>query len=210
MRAIITGFERFGPYPINPTGELASKFEGQVVGNVKFSGLVLPATYRTAVRDLFGAIEELEPAFVISFGLASRIPRLRIEAFGRNWMQSTYADNLGVLATGEKIDPEGPNFCQTNIDAIGLVHALHETDVAVDISVDAEAFVCNALIYQTMRRLRHPSEKTLFTYFHTPWPDRYCDRITLGPGKVTIPWETLEKTTRITALFLHDEVVRAR
>ncbi len=202
VRALITGFEKFGPYPLNPTSDLAREFKGVEIGNVQFSSLVLPATYCTAARDLFGAIEELKPAIVISFGLASRIPRLRIETYGRNWMESNYADNRGVLATGEIIDPDGPNFCRTNIDSIGLAHALHQASVPVDISVDAEAFVCNALIYQIMLCLCHSSQKVLFTYFHTPWPDRYLDRITLEPGKVTIPWETLDKTVRTTALYL--------
>jgi len=123
-------------------------------------------------------------------------------------MQSDYADNLGILATGEKIDPDGPNFYRTNIDAIGLAHTLHYSSVPVDISVDAETFACNSLIYQTMQRLCHPIQKVLFAYFHAPWPDRYLDRITLEPGKVTIPWVSLERAVRITALFLRDKLVR--
>ena len=209
MLALVTGFEKFGPYPVNPTQDLMIQLDGKMFGDVVIHAVTLPAIYGVS-SCLLDLVDELDPEMVISFGLASRIPRLRLETYGRNWMESNYADNRGVIATGEKIDPDGPNFCRTNIDAIGLAHALHQASVPVDISVDAEAFVCNALIYQIILCLCHSSQKVLFTYFHTPWPDRYLDRITLEPGKVTIPWETLERTVRITAVFLRDEISRAQ
>ena len=199
-RALLTGFEPFGPYPINPTADLAKLYDNKLVEGVEVCGLVLPATYHSASQCLWEAIERCKPERVICFGLASRVPKFRIEAYGRNLMTSRYADASGLLSSGDRIEIEGPESVRVNSDPLDLAAHLHEAGIPSEISVNADGFICNALIYETMRLLESEASPS-FVFIHIPWPDCYIDRIELDAGKVTVPWSMLTRAAEIALTY---------
>lgn len=191
-QAIITGFEPFGPYLFNPTADLAFQLDGQLVGDTRVRGIVLPATYDTAYQMLQSEVTQICPRIVISFGLSSSIPRIRVEACGRNEKSGKYADKLGITAHGEKIDPDGTDFLHTNTNVCELVMKLTLAGIPADISFNADTFICNALIYRMMMAITAGGIETTYAFIHVPWTDNYLDRINLEKGKITVPWSTLE------------------
>lgn len=196
-RAIVTGFEPFGPYLFNPTADLAMQLDHQLVANTRISGIVLPATYDTSYQMLLEACRQICPQVVLSLGVFSNIPRIRVEACGRNEMSGKYADKLGVTACGEKIDLLGPDILNVNVDTTAIQLALTSAGIPTDISFNADTFVCNALIYRMMMAINAGLIETLFVFIHTPWAECYRDKIPAEKAHVTIPWNVLQDVVHI-------------
>jgi len=117
-KAILTGFEPFGPYKFNPVQDMAKEYDGKNVGNLEIVGLVLPCTYYGAFEALSEKIDKFYPNIIINTGLASRIPRIRLEAVGRNIMNGKYPDADGKMPKNEPIIPDDEKIYSTNADNI--------------------------------------------------------------------------------------------
>ena len=196
-RAILTGFEPFGPYEFNPVQDMAREYNDQTIGDIEITGLVLPCTYYGAFDLLSKKIDELSPEIVLSMGLASRVTRIRLEYIGRNIMNGKYPDADGRRPVNEPLIRQGRPSYKTNIDNIGLASSLFESNIPAEISVDAEGFICNSLIYLTARRIHEEGLPLKFGFFHIPWTDDYLDKLELEKGKATISKKKLRKAIEI-------------
>lgn len=191
-RALLTGFMPFGSYRYNPTQDIAKAYDKTCVGDIEVFGFVLPCEYYGAFEYLSDMINAFPPDMILSTGLASRVPRLRLEAVGRNIMYGKYADANGKMPNKEPIVADERAFYPTNVDNVMLANALFEAGLPADISVDAEGFVCNSLIYLTSRHIREKKLSIRNAFLHTPWTDDYADRVELN-GKVAIKKQDLRK-----------------
>jgi len=197
-RAILTGFEPFGPYSFNPVQDTAREYDGKIVDDVEVLGLVLPCTYYGSFDALSENMNRFSPDIILSTGLASRVPRIRFESIGRNVMDGKYPDANGSKPDYEPIVPDGRPWYPTNSDFRALVNALRKNGIPAEISIDAEGFICNSLLYLTARRIHEEELAVGYAFFHTPWTDDYLDRIKLEHGKVTIKKCDLRKAIEVT------------
>jgi len=196
-RVILTGFDVFGPYKFNPTRDLAVEYQGKRLGDVEIVGIVLPATYYGAFEMLSEAIDRFFPDTILSTGLASFVPRLRLESVGRNNMSGKYADADGRKPVNQPLIQGGKEFYRINADNVRLANSLFEAGIPSDVSVDAETFICNSLIYLTAMKIEEQGLQIKYAHFHTPWAVGYLDRVALEPGKTTISDADLRKATEI-------------
>ncbi len=196
-RAILTGFEPFGSYKYNPVQDTTIEYDGKRIDDIEIIGLVLPCTYYGAFEKLSEKIDKFSPDIILSSGLASRIPRIRIEAIGRNIMNGKYSDAEGMLPNGEPIIKGDKTEYLTNVNCIELANALYDSGIPAEVSVDAEGFICNSLIYQTARKIHKEKLLTKFAFFHTPWTEDYMNKIDLEQGKAAIKKESLRKGIEI-------------
>lgn len=196
-RAILTGFEPFGPYKYNPVQDLARHYNKKRVDGVEIVGIVLPCTYKGAFDMLSEEIDRLSPEIILSAGLASRIKRIRLESKGQNVMDGKYADAEGYMPKKEFIVAKDRWWYATNADNSALVFSLSKHGIPAELSVNADAYICNSLIYLTARRIANEHLPIEHAFFHTPWTDNYLDRIKLRIGQVTIKKEDLEKSVEI-------------
>lgn len=196
-RAIITGFEPFGPYKFNPTQDIAKEYDGKKVMNIEIVGLILPCTYYGAFELLSEKIDELSPEVVLSTGLASSVQRLRIEAIGRNIMNGKYPDANGQKPENKPILDDGKSWYAANSNSACLANALYELGMPAEISVDAEGFICNSLIYLASGKIHNKKLPIKNAFVHTPWTDDYLGKIELEKTKVTIKKEELKKGIEI-------------
>lgn len=196
-KLILTGFEPFGSYEFNPTQDIVKEFDGTDNLGVKISGIVLPCAYYKASEILFDKINELEADIVLSCGLSSGIKRIRIEAVGRNIMNGKYPDCEGKNPRNEKISYTGNLSYFTNTNSVMLANRLHEKGIDAEVSVDAEEYVCNSLIYNVLMRIQDNNLPIKFAFFHTPWTNDYLHKIELEQSKVTIDKIDLRKTIEV-------------
>ncbi|MCK4714980.1 MAG: pyroglutamyl-peptidase I [Candidatus Aenigmarchaeota archaeon] len=196
-RAILTGFEPFGPYKYNPVQDAAREYNGKSLEDIEVVGLVVPCTYYGAFELLSEKIDELSPDIILGTGLASGVKRIRLESIGRNIMNGKYTDAEGRKPDNEPIVHGGKLWYPTTSDNIILANSLYESGISAEVSVDAEGFICNSLIYLTAKRISDESLPTRFTFFHTPWTEDYLDRVNLEEGKVSIKKSDLRKTIEI-------------
>ena len=198
-RAILTGFAPFGPYTCNPTADLAQELDGQVINGTEIRGIVLPATYWTAAQRLWKEVESFQPDRIVSIGLASAVPCIQIEVRGKNLTKGKYPDANGLFLQEGQLEKRGPYLVKVNSGYRALKDALSIEGIEARLSINADAFICNALLYLTMRRIFTSGRKAIlpYSFIHAPWTANYLDRVTLEPGKVTVSWDDLVRTAII-------------
>src|ERR1700676_4078458 len=83
MKVLVTGFEPFGPWQRNPSGETARHLDGATIVDVEISGLVLPVSFQRAATPVIAAIDELRPDVVLNLGQGS-VVGVRVERIAVN------------------------------------------------------------------------------------------------------------------------------
>lgn len=204
--AILTGFEPFGPYKYNPVQDTTQEYNKKKVNGIEIRGLVLPCTYYGGFEVLSEKINEISPDIILSTGLASRVNGIRIETIGRNIMKGKYPDAEGRNTNNEPLIKNGKSFYFINSNSINLTNSLYEKNIPAEISIDAEGFICNSLIYLTARRIFNENLPIKFAFFHTPWTEDYLDRINIEPGKKTIKKSDLKKAIETLLINIKQEI----
>ena len=148
-RIILTGFEPFGDYKFNPTQDIAKEYDGKEIRDIEVIGLVLPCTYYSAHNYLKSFTKSLAPDAILSLGLSSSVKGFRFEKFGKNWMDGKYKDANGFNPKGMPIIEGGKEFYGVNSNILGLANNLSNSNLPFEISENADAFICNSLIYLT-------------------------------------------------------------
>ncbi len=69
---LVTGFEPFGTYPINPSQVIAETLNGSTLHDAEIIGIILPVNFTTSVEKAKEAIELYKPDVVISLGLNAK------------------------------------------------------------------------------------------------------------------------------------------
>src|SRR5438128_7232811 len=83
MKVLVTGFEPFGPWQRNPSGETARHLDGATIVDAEITGLVLPVSFRRAAAPLIAAIDELRPDVVLHLGQGQPVG-VRVERIAVN------------------------------------------------------------------------------------------------------------------------------
>lgn len=187
-KVILTGFEPFGGYNYNPTKESTEYFNKiGFVSGVKVIGLVLPCTYFGAFKILSKVMNKEKPDAIISTGLSSSVKGIRFETTFHNMMNGKYPDANGLKPNGLPIwdKPYAKDFLLATANNIYLANILEQNEIPVEISNDADAFICNSLGYLTTKKILLdfiPQVKNIF--IHIPWTDDYKDKIELDSTKI--------------------------
>ena len=82
-RALITGFEPFGPNPVNPTQALVELLQAKYAGR-GLEAQLLPVTFTGARGRIQALIEAKRPQLVLSCGLYATARQLHVERIAVN------------------------------------------------------------------------------------------------------------------------------
>jgi pyroglutamyl-peptidase len=195
--AILTGFEPFGDYPANPTEDLARQLDRDCLNGVEISGIVLPCAYYRGFDVLYDEIMRINPEIILSMGLSSSVPAVRLEMVARNRMQSKYRDVDERSPDNEPIVPGGDEFIQLNSDGSELANRVGESGMFLQRSVYADAFICNSLMYLTAKFIDRYDLDIKQAFIHIPWTNDYCGSVDIADDKVTIAEEEVKKTIEV-------------
>jgi pyroglutamyl-peptidase len=154
QKVLVTGFDRFG-YRQRPNR--SSEIALPAIKN-RYSDLVetlvLPTARNIAAERLIEAIDDINPAAVVMFGISAG-GKVRLEQQAKNRrFNILFPDNEGVRAVG-RIRPEGPVNIAATLPLDDIYNRLQAAGVPTKLSNDAGAFVCNEVMY---RALHHTSE----------------------------------------------------
>lgn len=141
---VLTGFGPFGPpgsvaHETNPSEPLAWEAGRRLRAHVE----ILPVSF-AAVANIGKLYETAD--VVLSIGVAGGRTEPFLERQAVNWQESGMADIDGVIATGRRIDPGGPDAVQTGWDTARIAGRAR-----IGTSASAGTFVCNALSYSLYR-----------------------------------------------------------
>ena len=82
-RALITGFEPFGPNPVNPTQALVELLQAKYSGR-GLEAQLLPVPFPGARGRIQALIAANRPPIVLSFGLSAAAPPLHVDRIAVN------------------------------------------------------------------------------------------------------------------------------
>jgi pyroglutamyl-peptidase len=170
-KVLLTGFEPFGDWTRNVSGEAVRRLDGRRLAGVRLVGRELPVAYPRALRVLDKLLREIRPEAVVALGIQRpRRRAFRVESVARNALDFTIPDNDGRLFRKVKIEPAGPARRTATLPAEEVFRALRDRGLPARRSTDAGRYLCNAVYYRLLGRA------PLAVFIHVP-PRRESERI---------------------------------
>ena len=83
MTILVTGFEAFGGYKVNPTEQLAHVYHGKHIENERVEGRIIKLEYNTIRAQIRALIDKLDPSYIFLLGQAPR-PAISLEKIAIN------------------------------------------------------------------------------------------------------------------------------
>ncbi|BAS26882.1 pyroglutamyl-peptidase I [Limnochorda pilosa] len=164
---LVTGFEPFLTFPVNPSGQIAAALDGEALGTGRVVGRVLPVAYERAGEMVEALLDELRPDAVVALGLAAGRERICFERVAINCMDGE-VDNQGVRHQDELIDPQGPAAYFTTLPIRAMEEQLRAEAIPAAISNTAGTYLCNYVMYRLLHHLSRTGRRIPAGFVHLP------------------------------------------
>lgn len=145
-KLLLTGFEPFLSFPVNPTMLVVEKLEGTIIGDYMICGKILPVNFNASGEELLEHINKENPDAVLSLGLAGGRYKMTPERVALN-VKDGEPDNEGHQPIDETIDPNGPPAYFSTLPIREMVNRLNATGLPAAISNSAGTYLCNNVMY---------------------------------------------------------------
>ncbi|MDK2383570.1 MAG: pyroglutamyl-peptidase I [Candidatus Korarchaeota archaeon] len=187
---LLTGFESGDDVPSNPTSELVEQLvRNEVVGEV------LPVSFRRAGERLEKLIRELRPEAVLNLGLAPERPVIRVERIAINLIDARIPDNDGEQPVDVPIDPDGPPCYFSTLPTREIVGALRGEGIPAFLSYSAGTYLCNYVMYKTLRTLDIVGLRVPAGFIHIPYSSEMASK--MDKPVPSLPLSTIKRAIQI-------------
>jgi pyroglutamyl-peptidase len=166
-KLLLTGFEPFLDFSINPTETIVKELDGQKVGNYEIKGLHLPVDFDLAPKQIVEAVAEENPDAVISLGLAAGRTAITPERIAIN-CQDGEPDNRGVTLEDNAIEENGSDGYFSTLPIRRMVNRLKEAGYPAAISNTAGTYLCNNVMYSVLHELKSSGKEIPSGFVHIP------------------------------------------
>lgn len=164
---LLTGFEPFLKFTVNPTMKIVEELNGQTIGDYQIVGKTMTVDFKSSGDQLVALIEELQPDAVISLGLAGGRSKITPERIAIN-VKDGAADNEGHTPVDELIQPEGPAAYISTLPIRGMVEKLNESGFPASISNTAGTYLCNNVMYEGLHTIHTTNLNIPSGFIHIP------------------------------------------
>ena len=189
MKILVTGFEPWGEWKSNPSGDVVASPEGKRIGVAEVVSAVLPVIHGDDTAVVFPSIEEHQPCAVVSFGLGHSIC-LNVERVAVNLK----GDDVPIVVGG-------PDAYFATLPTRSIADAIVVGGVPARLSYHAGTFLCNHIMYSVLHHLSETGRAIPAGFIHVPpTPQLVVDQGQTGPGM------SLEKIREGTVLALENLV----
>lgn len=145
---LVVGFGPFLNYTINPSELIVAELDGETINNAEIIGLqVQPnlSNFTESIEIVYQAIEDYNPDYVFSIGLAAKFEKIRIEKIGYN-LKIEIKENSSL----EKLIPNGHWLHISPFPAIKIVRELRKEGIPSQTSLYAGLSLCNGMLYSVL------------------------------------------------------------
>jgi len=146
-KILVTGFEPFLDYKINPTMQIVEELNGKKIDCYDIVGRILSVDFQQSAEQLKQHIEEVKPQIIISLGLAGGRFKVTPERIAIN-VKDGEPDNNGYTPVDERIHEEGADAYLTNLPIRSMVNRLQAEGYPAKISNTAGTYLCNNIMYE--------------------------------------------------------------
>lgn len=163
---LVTGFEPFDIYDINPSQLIAEALDGQNIEGAEIIGIILPVNFNESVEVVTQTIIDYNPLLVMSMGLSPRTHKINVEKCGINlkWVPR----NESMWFTPRRLDPCGPFIRLSPLHTREIVLEIREAGIPSRQSFFAGSYVCNAVLYETLGFIKEHEISTIAGFIHVP------------------------------------------
>ena len=198
---LLTGFEPFGTFTSNPSGEVAKALDGRAFGTEIVRGVVLPVHHRDAALAVARLVDETPPRAIVHVGLAGARARIALERVAVNVMDFEIADNAGYRATGEPCVAGAPAAYFSTLPLATILEALVAEGVPAYLSNTAGTYLCNQTMYTTRHLLERRGLAIPAGFIHLPQSAAMVAASGLDQPSMDLPLmiRAVETALRVTA-----------
>ncbi|MFD1173667.1 pyroglutamyl-peptidase I [Oceanobacillus picturae] len=166
-KLLLTGFEPFLEFPINPTTSIAQSLNGEQYKGYEIIGEVLTVDFRKSGKQLVELIEQHKPDAIISLGLAAGRNCITPERIAINCNDGP-VDNEGHKPDGEAIFEDGADGYFSTLPIKKIVERLKEEKLPAKISNTAGAYLCNNVMYHGLHYAKQHGLTIPSGFIHIP------------------------------------------
>ena len=163
---LVTGFEPFDVYDINPSEQIALQLNNTQFQNHTIKGYVLPVNYTQAPQKMKQLIDTYNPDLILSLGLSGKAKRIQVERIAVNLRINPEAKY--TFFTLRKVNMSGPWIQQATYNFSRIRTFIKEKQIPVELSYSAGFYLCNAILYETLFYQQRIHQKTPAGFIHLP------------------------------------------
>ena len=164
-KLLITGFDPFAHYQINPCWEVVKALPEQL-GDFRLTKLLLPNIFGLAGRMLLARAEELQPDIILLTGMDSGSTHVHVDTVAVNIRDALVEDNLGRKPWNEPVIAGGPDAYMATIPAHEIVRKLQKEHCHVHLGYATGGYVCNDIFYLACHQ--YAGTATKIGFVHVP------------------------------------------
>jgi pyroglutamyl-peptidase len=150
---LLTGFEPFDGDTVNPSGEVAKRLDGRVIGDRVVQSVVLPVQHEAARAVVAPLLEAPGLLAVVHLGLAGGRARISLERVAVNVMDYSRPDAHGQVLCDVACAEDGPAAYFSTLPLREMLAGLTAEGIPAAISNTAGTFLCNHVLYATLHHL---------------------------------------------------------
>lgn len=192
-KLLLTGFEPFLDYHVNPTWAIAEQLDGTVIGEYTIIGKGLKVDFKKGIEQFKQELENIKPDIIISLGIAAGRHKVTPERVAIN-IKDGDKDNSGYQPVDEYIDENGPDAYFSTLPIRRMVERLQKEGYPAEISNSAGTYLCNNVMYEGLKYASKHNVKSGFIHIpmnfelackHEKYPG-WSDRDLLSAVKICI------------------------
>lgn len=166
-KLLLTGFEPFLHYTVNPTMRIVEDLNGKVIGGYQIVGKVMRVDFKSSGEQLVNLLDQIKPDAHISLGLAAGRYKITPERIAINFKDGA-ADNEGNKPVDELIQENGEPGYLSTLPIRRMVNKLIENGLPSEISNSAGTYLCNNVMYEGLHYTKVNNSKMLSGFIHIP------------------------------------------
>jgi len=166
-KLLLTGFEPFGKWAVNPSWEIARALDGQEISGLQVVARRLPVDWERSWPELLEAIEKTRPRWVLMLGQAARRSLISVESRGCNRCNGK-PDNAGNASSATTVDEDGPEEFAVTLPVAEMVAQIKGSELPVERSEDAGGYLCNHTLYRALAWAESEREPPAIGFIHVP------------------------------------------
>ena len=192
---LITGFEPFGGYSINPSQLLLEECAGFPNKHVHIRPLLLPVDWKTVRQTLPRTVRSMKPDIVLSMGQADGRTMVSLERVAINVLHFRIPDNKGHKPLNQPIIKSGPTAYFAKMPLDRLHDTLQNHDIPAQISNTAGTYLCNQTMYLGLHASTFVKKIKICGFIHVPLlPEQVAEKQSSLPS---MSFEIMKKAMEI-------------
>jgi len=167
---VLTGFEPFADFKVNPSWEAAKTFDDKQIDSFEIKSFQIPLTYEVIKPTITQIIDSQKPAVIINMGQSYR-PLISLEKVAINLADLTESSilyNCGTRPKDQTLEPNAPTAYFTTLPIRRILNKLRQNNIPTEISHTAGTFGCNQIFYHTMHKIHKDRLDIKAGFIHVP------------------------------------------